>query len=114
MADHDWIFEIVTQPAGIPSYLPAIKDAPGTTFVLEHAGWPGGAEPEQFRQWREAIAALAAFDNVDCKISGLGMALRTTDPARLRPFVETCLDLFGVDRCFFGSNFPVDSYRLPG
>ncbi|MEU6726560.1 amidohydrolase family protein [Nonomuraea wenchangensis] len=101
--------EIITQPAGIPSYLPAIRDSPDAAFVLEHAGWPGGAEPEQFRQWREAIAPLAAFDNVDCKISGLGMALRTTDPARLRPFVETCLDLFGVDRCFFGSNFPVDS-----
>ncbi len=109
LADHDWIFEIITQPADLPSYLPAIKDSPDTTFVLEHAGWPGGAEPEQFHQWREAIALLATFGNVDCKISGLGMALKTTDPARLRPFVETCLDLFGVDRCFFGSNFPVDS-----
>ena len=37
------------------------------------------------------------------------MALRTTDPDRLRPWIETCLELFGVDRCFFGSNFPVDS-----
>jgi L-fuconolactonase len=36
------------------------------------------------------------------------MAFRTMDSARLRPWIETCLELFGVDRCFFGSNFPVD------
>jgi L-fuconolactonase len=109
LADHGWIFDLITHPADIPSYLPAIKDSPETTFVLEHAGWPEGEGPEQFHQWREAIALLATFDNVDCKISGLGMALKTTDSARLRPFVETCLELFGMERCFFGSNFPVDS-----
>ncbi|MEV8635357.1 amidohydrolase family protein [Streptosporangium sp. NPDC051023] len=109
LGENDWIFEIITRPAGIASYLPAVDASPGTTFVLEHAGWPEGEEPEQFRRWREAVAPLAAFGNVHCKISGFGMALGTTDPDRLRPWVEACLELFGVDRCFFGSNFPVDS-----
>jgi predicted TIM-barrel fold metal-dependent hydrolase len=26
-----------------------------------------------------------------------------------RPWIEFALDRFGVDRCFFASNFPVDS-----
>lgn len=109
LARHDWVFDIVCRPGDIPSYLPAIRRSPDTTFVLEHVGWPDGDEPEQFHQWREAIARLAAFENIDCKISGLGMVLKTTEPDRLRPWVETCLELFGVERCFFGSNFPVDS-----
>ncbi|MDP3241954.1 MAG: amidohydrolase family protein, partial [Reyranella sp.] len=25
-----------------------------------------------------------------------------------RPWVETCIELFGVDRCMYESNFPVD------
>jgi L-fuconolactonase len=25
-----------------------------------------------------------------------------------KPWVETCIDLFGADRCMFESNFPVD------
>jgi len=25
-----------------------------------------------------------------------------------RPYIEPCIDLFGVDRCMFESNFPVD------
>jgi L-fuconolactonase len=109
LAGNNWVFDLICRPSDIDSYLPAIRRSPDTTFVLEHAGWPDGQAPEQFRQWRESIARLAAFDNIDCKISGLGMVLKTTDPDRLQPWVETCLELFGVERCFFGSNFPVDS-----
>lgn len=27
----------------------------------------------------------------------------------VRPLVESCIEIFGVQRCMFGSNFPVDS-----
>ena len=27
---------------------------------------------------------------------------------RWRPYFETCIEAFGVDRCMFESNFPVD------
>ncbi|MDL4813368.1 amidohydrolase family protein [Actinomadura opuntiae] len=73
--------------------------------VAEHTGWP---DKEPFPEWRAGMATLAALPNVHCKLSGLGMALRTMAVEELRPYVESCLDLFGVDRCFFGSNFPVD------
>jgi predicted TIM-barrel fold metal-dependent hydrolase len=33
-----------------------------------------------------------------------------------RPWIETCIEVFGADRCLFESNFPVDkqsaSYRV--
>ena len=29
-----------------------------------------------------------------------------------RPFVETCIELFGADRCMFESNFPVDKMAV--
>ncbi|MDL4816499.1 amidohydrolase family protein [Actinomadura opuntiae] len=109
LADQDWVFDLIAHPVDMASYLPLIEKSPDTAIVLEHAGWPDGPDPEQFRAWRQSLAPLAAFDNVDCKISGLGMALGTTAADRLRPYVEACLELFGVDRCFFGSNFPVDS-----
>jgi L-fuconolactonase len=109
LAEHGWVFDLITRPAGVADYLPAVTASPGSTFVLEHAGWPDGPGPDQFRSWRAAITPLAALPNVDCKISGLGMALHTTDPGKLRPWVETCIELFGVERCLFGSNFPVDS-----
>lgn len=64
---------------------------------------------------------LASHRNVVCKLGGLGMAVfgfdaHVQDPpptserlAELwRPFIETCIEAFGVDRCMFESNFPVD------
>ena len=29
--------------------------------------------------------------------------------ASIRPYVETCIELFGVDRCLFATNWPIDS-----
>lgn len=108
LGEHGWVFDLVTHPDGMREYAAAIGKAPGTAFVLEHSGWPRRDDPEEFRRWREGLARLAALPNVDCKLSGLPMAFGTMDPARLRPWVEACLELFGTGRCFFGSNFPVD------
>jgi predicted TIM-barrel fold metal-dependent hydrolase len=35
--------------------------------------------------------------------------------AAWRPYIDTCIDAFGVSRCMFESNFPVDkgSYSYP-
>ena len=33
---------------------------------------------------------------------------RIGQEAGIRPFIEQTLDLFGVERCMFASNFPVD------
>ena len=55
--------------------------------------------------WR-ALADLGP--NVVCKISGLAMPLGSMSVEAFAPWVEQVLELFGVDRCMFASNFPVD------
>lgn len=86
---------------------------PGVTVVLDHAGFPQDRTAEYFRSWRDGMATIAAADNVVCKVSGLGMgdcmAGGQWTPASIRPYVHGCLEAFGVERCFFGSNWPVDS-----
>lgn len=85
---------------------------PGVTVVLDHAGFPQDRTREYYDHWRSAMRRLAAAENVVCKISGLGMGDHmagqrwTTDS--IRPYVLGCLEAFGVERCFFGSNWPVD------
>ena len=55
------------------------------------------------------MAALAAVGaNVVCKLSGLAMPLGTISAAAFRPWIEQAIATFGVDRCMFASNFPVD------
>ena len=42
------------------------------------------------------------------KISGLGMFDHHWSVESIRPYVLACIEEFGVQRCFFASNFPVD------
>ena len=77
-------------------------------------------------RWRKIIERLADFDHVSAKISGLTMPIlgwdyhkRESLPGKdevrvaLSPFVEHAIESFGVDRCMFASNFPMDKVSLP-
>jgi predicted TIM-barrel fold metal-dependent hydrolase len=54
------------------------------------------------------MALLAQCPNIATKISGLGMVDHHWKVESIRPFVLEAIDLFGVERCMFASNFPVD------
>lgn len=100
---------------------------PDTILVLDHVGAPIGIGAyaargkEVFADWKQSVRALARRPNVRVKLGGMGMALfgfdldKRAEPAgsfelaRLwRPYVETCVDAFGAERCMFESNFPAD------
>jgi predicted TIM-barrel fold metal-dependent hydrolase len=54
------------------------------------------------------MVELARSDNVMCKISGLGMRDPRWTVDGLRPWVVGAIEIFGTERCFFGTNWPVD------
>jgi predicted TIM-barrel fold metal-dependent hydrolase len=78
-------------------------------FILNHAGMPVERDEAGIAGWRAGMRTLAACDNVVVKISGLGMTDPQWTTESIRPFVLQTIDLFGVGRCMFASNFPVDS-----
>jgi predicted TIM-barrel fold metal-dependent hydrolase len=80
------------------------------TVVVEHTGWPRSATDEERSIWRVGIDALAGLgDNVVCKLSGLAMPFGSMSADALAPWLEYAIEAFGVDRCMFASNFPVDA-----
>jgi predicted TIM-barrel fold metal-dependent hydrolase len=71
------------------------------------------------------MAALARCQNVVVKLGGMvnrgasfdfHSAAAPPSSATMaelwRPFVETCIELFGPNRCMFESNFPVDKMAI--
>lgn len=83
---------------------------PGTTLILNHTGlFVDRNTLAGWRTWRDGISALAANPNVMVKISGMGMLDHHWTVESIRPYVLETIDRFGVDRCMFASNFPVDS-----
>ena len=100
-------------------YHPQMADAlalarrfPDVQIILDHAGMPIDRDAESLAAWRSAMRSLAQAPNVAAKISGLGVANPGWTIESIRPLVEHTLEVFGIDRCMVGSNYPVD--RLTG
>ncbi|NNF79895.1 MAG: amidohydrolase family protein, partial [Rhizobiales bacterium] len=58
--------------------------------------------------WRAGMQQLADRPNVVCKLSGLGTFLHRNDPEHIADMVAQAVALFGVERCLFGSNYPIE------
>jgi predicted TIM-barrel fold metal-dependent hydrolase len=81
---------------------------PDTQVILNHTGMPRMRDPAYVESWRNGMRTLAAAPHVAVKISGLGMFHHDWTAELIRPFVLDAIEIFGIDRCMFASNFPVD------
>ncbi|MDO9409012.1 amidohydrolase [Patulibacter sp.] len=104
----DLVWDLACGWSEMPVAADLARACPGLRIALNHAGWPVERTDEYFASWRTALFVLAAEPNVHCKISGLGMADHEWSVASWRPWVQTCLDAFGPERCVLGANWPVD------
>jgi predicted TIM-barrel fold metal-dependent hydrolase len=84
------------------------RDFAQTQIILNHTGLPANRSAEGLAGWREAMQTLAAAPNVAVKISGLGEPGQPWTVAANGPIVRDTIAIFGIDRCIFASNFPVD------
>jgi predicted TIM-barrel fold metal-dependent hydrolase len=83
-------------------------DFPRTQIVINHTGLPADRSPDGIAAWRRALETVARAPNVALKISGLGQRGVTWTTEANGPVVRDAIAIFGVDRCMFASNFPVD------
>jgi predicted TIM-barrel fold metal-dependent hydrolase len=81
---------------------------PGITYCVDHAGFPRRRDREYFEEWRSGMRRLAALPNTVVKISGLGMCDHRWTVESWRPWVLECIEAWGTERSFFGTNWPVD------
>ena len=82
---------------------------PDTHFILNHAGLPWNREPDGLAAWRAGMKAVASYPNVDVKMSFLCVKGRPWRFDENQIIVRDTIDIFGIERCLFASNFPVDS-----
>jgi len=111
----------------LPELIETAAALPDTPFIVDHCGGVvrvGVYEPrrsEVFERWSASMRELARRPNVFVKLGGLGMRINGFDfdkaerppsseqlAAAWKPWIETCIEAFGAERCMFESNFPVD------
>ena len=84
------------------------KTFPNIKIVLDHAGNPDFRTKAYFENWKKGMSKISKIDNIICKISGLGMGDHHWTKDSILPYVETCMNLFGISRTIFATNWPVD------
>ncbi len=108
LARHGLHFELQTPYWHLHEAAALARDFPDTPLIINHTGMPSDRSAEGLAAWREAMRGVAQCPNVFVKLSGIGLSGRRWTVAENRPVVRQSIELFGVDRCMFGSNYPVD------
>ncbi len=101
-------FDLQLIPGQVARAVDVFAGVPGLKVALCHCGSPWDQSPEGIRGWRRGLRQLAALPDICCKLSGFGMFDHDWTIDSIRPLVESCIEIFGAERCMFGSNFPVD------
>ena len=108
LAELKFPFEFLTFPRHLRHMARALEEAPGLHAVIDHLSKPpiatGALEP-----WASLIRRVADFPDVHCKLSGMVTEADHArwSPGSLAPYVNHVVDVFGVDRLLFGSDWPV-------
>jgi predicted TIM-barrel fold metal-dependent hydrolase len=109
LAKHGLSFDLQTPWWHLDEAAGLARDFPATQIILNHTGLPADRSAEGLAGWRRAMERFAREPNVAAKISGLGLPNRPWTIEDNRPVVRDTIAIFGVERCAFASNFPVDS-----
>ena len=116
LSERGLAYDILIHERQLEEAIRLVDRHPRQRFILDHAAKPlisrGELEP-----WSKRMQELAKRENVACKISGM---VTEADWSRwsledLRPYLDTCVAAFGVERLMAGSDWPVcllaTSYR---
>lgn len=85
-----------------------VSKFPDLNFVIDHIAKPdikGG----QIGDWKRGMELVALYENVSCKISGMVTEadLQLWKPADFTPYLDVVVDVFGMNRTMYGSDWPV-------
>lgn len=90
-------------------YAAQLVDAfPDQKFVLDHIAKPN-IKDKDIDEWKKDIAALAGYENLYCKISGMVTEAdwKNWKKVDFYPYMDVIIDTFGINRIMFGSDWPV-------
>jgi len=109
LAGHGLSYDLQTPYWHLDAAAALAADFPETQIVIDHTGLPADRSAAGLAAWRRALEGVAGHPKVALKISGLGQPGRPWRVADNGPVVLDAIAIFGVERCLFASNFPVDS-----
>jgi L-fuconolactonase len=108
LAKTNLVYELLIRTEQLPEAIAFVDRHPHQRFIVDHGAKPP-IRSKELQPWRTEISKLAQRDNVSCKLSGLVTEANWKNWSLddLRPYLDTLLDAFGVNRLMAGSDWPV-------
>ena len=106
-------YDLLVRPRELLAARQVARAHPELTFVIDHAAKPdvkgGNVKAGGLESWRASLEPFSLLPNVYIKLSGLVTEAdwTTWTPEQIVPYFRACLELFGPERCLFGSDWPV-------
>jgi L-fuconolactonase len=102
-------YDILIYPKHLAHALTLVRKFPNQRFVLDHIAKPEIGKESSFEFWSKGIKALAACDNLSCKVSGMVTEADWNGwhKEHFTPYLDQVTAAFGTERLMYGSDWPV-------
>ncbi len=108
LADYDWSFDLQVFTSQMADAAELARACPDVTFILQHSGMLEDLSEGGRAAWLEGMRHLAGEPNIVSKLSGFGTFIHSNDATHIAGMLDDTVNLFGSQRCLFGSNFPIE------
>jgi len=104
-----YTYDILIFPDQLGYSLDLTTSFPDQPFVIDHVAKPYIKDKRLTDEWKAAIRAVAARENVYCKVSGMVTEAdwKNWKAEDLHPYIDTVVEAFGIRRVLYGSDWPV-------
>lgn len=105
---YGFTYDILIYPKHLSNSLKLVQTNPDQLFVIDHLAKPD-IKNGLFEDWEAGLKAIAAHNNVYCKLSGMitEADLNTWTKEDIFPYMDKAFEAFGAERLMFGSDWPV-------
>lgn len=113
MVSHNLTFDALVLPRHLVHLKMFLAKYPELTVVIDHCAKPE-IRNQEFELWASQMKEISSFSNSFCKVSGLVTeAGEDWEEADLKPYIEHVIQIFGLNRTLFGSDWPVINLASP-
>jgi L-fuconolactonase len=108
LAKYNFTYDILIYPEHLKYALEFVQKFPDQKFVIDHIAKPYIKE-RLIDEWQADLEPFSSYENVYCKMAGLVTEADWSDwkASDFKPYIDVVLDIFGIDRVMFGSDWPV-------
>lgn len=108
LKEFNYTYDILIFPGQLSFTKKFVSKFPEQKFVIDHLAKPY-IKDKKIDEWKKDIQQVAQYENVYCKISGYitEADLKHWKKEDFKPYFDIVVELFGINRIMFGSDWPV-------